>query len=98
MGEILVLEDGEDLELELGEKVGEREREGLRVIEGDVEKELVTEGDTESEDEGEVLELALEQRDPERVTDGERDMLGEVDSVTDIELVEQRVIVRVRGG
>ena len=97
-GETLAEEDGDDLVLVLEECVGEREGVGLRVNEGDAEKVLVTEGEMEIDGEGEVFELALGLRDPVRVADGERDKLGEVDRVRDIELVEHRVTVRVGGG
>lgn len=59
---------------------------------------LVTEGETEVDGEGEVFELALGLKDPVRVADGERLKLGDVERVTDIELVEHKVTVRVRGG
>jgi len=63
------------------ERVGEREIEGLRDIDGEAVNVLDTVGDTLNEGEEEALELALEDREFERVFVTEGVKVGQVERV-----------------
>jgi len=81
LGEVEIVNDVEELGQRVAENVGERDKEGLRDIDGEAVYVLDTVGDTLCEGEGEAFELVLEDREFERVSVTEEDEEGKVDTV-----------------
>ena len=81
LGEVEIVNDVEELGQRVADRVELPEREGLWDIDGEAVYVLDTVGDTLCEGEGEAFELALEDREFERVSVTEEDEEGKVDTV-----------------